>query len=114
MAGVSIRPLFGIFIAFAMLFAPVALQSGAAMAMAPTDHQAQMAGSGHCGEQPAKSHDGKMVDKSCCAAMCVAAAVVPTVTLEPHAHARQIARTVSNQFHHSFLAELPTPPPRVA
>ena len=111
---VSIRPLFAMLIAFAMLFAPLALQSGAAMAMAPADHHAQMMETGHCGEQPAKSQHGKMVDKSCCAAMCVAVAVAPSVTVEPHEYTPSVERPALDQFQRSYLAELPTPPPRRA
>ena len=111
---VSIRPLFAILIAFAMLFAPLAMQSGAAMAMAPADHNAQMMETGHCSEQPAKSHNGKMVDKSCCAAMCAAVAVAPAVTTEPDTYARTVDRPAPDQFQRSYLAELPTPPPRRA
>ena len=111
---VSLRPLFATLIAFAMLFAPLALQSGAAMAMAPGDHHAQMTETNHCGEQPAKSHDGKTVDKSCCAAMCTAIAVAPTPMSEPQVFASSIERPSLIQFNHSFLAELPTPPPRLA
>lgn len=111
---VSLRPLFAMLIAFAMLFAPVALQSGAAMAMAPADRHAQMMGAGHCGKQPAKSQPGKMVDKACCAAMCTAVAVTPSVTLEPQVFAVDSRRPSPNQFHRSYLAELPTPPPRLA
>ena len=111
---VSIRPLFAILIAFAMLFAPLAMQTGAAMAMAPADHHAQMMESGHCGEQPAKSQDGKMVDKSCCAAMCAAVAVAPAVTAEPDTYAPTVDRPALDQFQRSYLAELPTPPPRRA
>ena len=101
-------------IAFAMLFAPLALQSGAAMAMAPADHHAQMMETGHCGEQPAKSHDGKSMDKSCCAAMCAAVAVAPAVEAEPHALSPSVDQPAIDQFQRSFLAELPTPPPRRA
>jgi hypothetical protein len=111
---VSLRALFAMLIAFAMLFAPLALQSGAAMAMAPADHHAQMMKTGHCGEQPAKSQDGKMADKSCCAAMCAAVAVAPAVTVEPHAYAPSVEHPTLDQFQHSYLAKLPTPPPRRA
>ncbi|MDP9422052.1 MAG: hypothetical protein M3Q19_04320 [Pseudomonadota bacterium] len=110
----SHRSLFAMLIAFAMLFAPLALQSGAAMAMAPADHHAQMMESGHCGEQPAKSQDGKTMDKSCCAAMCAAVAVAPSVKAEPHVLTPSAQRPALDQFQHSFIAELPTPPPRLA
>ena len=112
--GVSSRPLFAMMIAFAMLFAPLAMQSGSAMAMAPADHHAQMMKSGHCGEQPATDHDGKLVDKSCCVAMCTAIAVAPVVPVEPHAFAKIMDRPSLTPVHHGFLAELPTPPPRRA
>jgi len=111
---VSLRPLFAMFIAFAMLFAPLAMQSGGAMAMAPADHHSQMMESGHCGDQPAKGDHGKSAEKSCCVAMCAAVAVAPTASIEPHALVSSSERPSPAQFHHSFLAELPTPPPRLA
>jgi len=110
----GLRPLFAIWIAFAMLFAPLVLQSGAAMAMAPADHHSQMMDKGHCGEQPAKGENNKSMDKSCCAAMCAAVAVVPAVSFEPHHFSQSIERPALDQFQHSYLAELPTPPPRLA
>lgn len=110
----SLRPLFAILFAVAMLFAPLATIGGSAMAMAPADHHAQMAESGHCGEQPAKGDHHKAPEKSCCVAMCAAVAVAPTTTIEPHALATSVDRPSLAQFHHSFLAELPTPPPRLA
>jgi hypothetical protein len=111
----SLRPLFAMLIAVAMLFAPLAIQSGNAMAMAPAaDHHAQMMEGGHCGDQPAKSQDSQSDDKSCCVAMCTAIAVAPTTPIEPHALASSVERPSLTQFSHSFLAELPTPPPRLA
>lgn len=110
----SLRLLPAMLIALAMLFAPLAMQSGAAMAMAPAGHHAQMTKAGHCGEQPAKSHDGKAMDKSCCAAMCAAVAIAPAAEGEPHALAPSVEHPSLDFFHHSFLAELPTPPPRLA
>ena len=108
------RLLFALLIAVAMLFAPLAMQSGAAMAMAPADHHSQMTKGGHCGDQPAKSHDGKAMDKSCCAAMCAAVAIPPALRIEPQALALAAERPGLDLFHHSFLAELPTPPPKLA
>ena len=111
----SLRPLFATLIAFAMLFAPLAVSSGSAMAMAPAaDDHAQMMEGGHCGEQPAKNKHDKPDDKSCCVAMCSAIAVAPVVPIEPHALASSIERPSLVQSNHSFLAELPTPPPRLA
>lgn len=110
----SLRPLLAMLFAFAMLFAPLATQSGAVMAMAPSDRHAQMMESGHCGEQPAKGNHDKAPDKSCCVAMCAAVAVAPGVSAEPHAMVASVEQPSLTQFHHSFLAELPTPPPRLA
>ena len=111
---VSLRPLFAILIAFAMLFAPLAMETGSAMAMAPADHQSQMMEKGHCGDQPAKGKDGKTMDKSCCVAMCTAVAVTAVSPVEPLAFARIADLPSLDQFHHSYLAKLATPPPRRA
>ena len=111
----SLRPLFAILIAFAMTFAPLAILGGSAMAMAPaTDHHETMMQSGHCAEQPAQDTDNKSEDKSCCVAMCTAIAVAPVVPIEPHALASSIEPPSLIQFNRSILAELPTPPPRIA
>ncbi len=111
----SLRPLFGMLIAFAMLFAPLGLGSGSAMAMAPSaDHHAQMMDSGHCGERPAKGDHDKAPDKSCCVAMCAAVTVAPSASVEPYFFPQSIERPSLVRFDHSFLAELPTPPPRLA
>ena len=112
--GVSLRPLFATLIALAMLFAPLAMQSGSAMAMAPADHHAQMMEKGHCGDQPATGKDGKQMDKSCCVAMCTAVAMTPAAPLEPHTFHGPADHPQLSQFHHGYLAKLPTPPPRRA
>ncbi len=113
--GVSLRPFFAILIAAAMLFAPFAMQSGSAMAMAPADHHAQMMDKGHCGDQPAEGENGKMaMGKSCCVAMCTAIAVTDTVRVEPLAFGRIVDRPSVQVFHQSYLAKLATPPPRRA
>jgi hypothetical protein len=111
---VSLRPLFAILIAVAMLFAPLATPTGSAMAAMPADHHAQMMEKGHCGEQPAKGQDGKAADKNCCVAMCAAAVVALSALVEPQIYHRTIQRPAPQQFGRSFLAELPTPPPRRA
>ena len=112
--GVSLRPFFAILIAIAMLFAPLAMQTGSAMAMAPTDHQSQMMNKGHCSDQSASGKDSKMAGKSCCAAMCTAVAVSPVSPVEPLAFERVADRPSLVQFRHSYLAKLATPPPRRA
>lgn len=109
---VSLRPLFTILIAFAMLFAPLAMEAGSVMAMAPAEQQSKMMEKGHCGDQLANGKHGKAMGKSCCAAMCTAVAVAAAV--EPLAFARIVDRPSQEQFHHSYLAKLATPPPRRA
>ena len=111
---VSIRRFLAIMIAFAMLFAPLATQSGSAMAMGPTDHQSQMMNQGHCSDQPTGGKDSKVPGKSCCVAMCTAVAVEPASPIEPMAFERVADRPSLDQFHHSYLAKLATPPPRRA
>ena len=111
---VSLRPLFAILIAFAMLFTPLAMQSGSAMAMGPADHQSQMMNQGHCSDQPTGGKDSKMGGKSCCVAMCAAVAVAAVSPVEPLAFERVADRPSLVQFHHSYLAKLATPPPRRA
>lgn len=111
---VSLRPLFAILIAVGMLFAPLAMQSGSAMAMAPADHYAQMMEKGHCADQPTKNSDSKPLDKSCCAATCSVAAVTAVSPGQPPEFGRTVDRPSIEQFRHSYLAELATPPPRRA
>ena len=110
---VSLRRLFATLVAAAMLFAPLAIQSGSAMAMAPGDHHAQMMEKGHCGDQPAEGEDGKM-GKSCCVAMCMGVAVTAAVQMETVAFKRMLDRSSLDVFPHSYLAKLATPPPRGA
>ena len=113
-ARMSLRPLTAMLIAFAMLFAPFALQSGAAMAMAPADHHSKMLSASHCEEQSSQKQDSGVTDKSCCAAMCTAVAVAPAMAAERHVFDPNLDRPRLDLFHHSYLAELPTPPSRHA
>ena len=70
--------------------------------------------SGHCGDQPAKGEDGKMMSKSCCVATCAGVAVTAAMPIESLAFARIVERPSLEVFHHSYLAKLATPPPRRA
>lgn len=114
MIRMSLRSFFAMMIAFAMLFAPFAMQTGGAMAAIPSDHHAQMIEQGHCGGQPADGKTDKAGGKSCCVAMCVAIAVAPAVPSQPLAFAPTIARPTLVQSPLSYLAKLATPPPRSA
>ena len=110
----SLRPLFAILIAIGMILAPLGIRSGAAMAMPPSGHHEQMAMSDHGGEQPAKGKHQKSAEDACCVAMCMAVAPAPASELEPHALSASLDRPGLDQFGRSFLAKLPTPPPRLA
>ena len=97
-----------------MLWAPVAFQSGAAFAMAPEDHSAQMMEKGHCDEGMSTEDDGKSTGKTCCAAMATAIVVPSVASVEPVPRLDAPGRLPIWQDGPSFLAELPTPPPRHA
>ena len=113
MARVSLRPIFTILIAFAMLFAPFAMPTRA-MAMAPADEHSQMMASEHCGDQSSDDMDSNATKTSCCVAMCAAVAVVPLSAIEPQVFARIADRPSPIQFIPGYFAELATPPPRRA
>lgn len=109
----SIRTLFAILVAVALLFAPAFTGAGMVQAAAP-DHHAQMMEQGHC--DPASDEDqsepaGKM---ACCGAMCMAVAVTPATI----AFAKSLLGDVPVASLHGFRtgapAELATPPPRAA
>jgi len=114
MAAMSLRPLFAILLAIGLMLAPLGIRSGAAMAMAATDHHAQMANGDHCDEQSSKSQHQKSGENACCVAMCMAVAPAPAAHLEPQALTASLDQPALDQFGRSFLAELPTPPPRLA
>jgi hypothetical protein len=114
MAAMSPRPLFAILVAIGMLVAPLGIRNGAAMAAAPSGHHEQMAMGEHCGEQPAKTKHEKSSESACCIAMCMAVAPAPAAKLGPHFLTASVDRPAPDQFGRSFLAELPTPPPRPA
>lgn len=109
---VSLRPIFAILIAFAMLFSPFAMRTGSAMAAMSSDHHSQMMAKAHCGEQPSSGTADKTHTKSCCVAMCSAIAVAPASPAEPLAFARAMERPAREQSPHGYLANLATPPPR--
>lgn len=100
--------------AFAMLFAPLAMQSGVAMAAMPMQH-GEMAQSGHCGSEDDGGGDertGAMTQ--CCVAMCSAVAPLGVPSIEPLAYHAPMLAAFRPAAHRLFLAELPTPPPRAA
>lgn len=116
----SLRPLFALLVAIAMLLAPALSRAGAALAAVP-DHHGQMMQSDHCKSAPSYVQDGdgitgqgKADPRSCCISMCMAVAVSPLVprhAVTPHGEAT--AFPLANQYH-GCIAEIATPPPRLA
>lgn len=111
---VSIRPFFAILIAAAMILSPFALRGGMAMAAPAGNHHAEMTNQDHCSPQQGERDAGNADGKNCCAAMC-ANIVLPTADpVEPLAYAQGIDQPAIASIGTSFLAKLPTPPPRAA
>ena len=106
---VSIRALFAVILALAVLVAPGV--TGAAMA-APAHHAMAMMEAGHCDTPPASSGDHKMAGKSCCIAMCTTIAVAPSAPAEMSPPREQVAEFAAAQVYHGLPAEIATPPPR--
>ena len=99
--------------ALAMLVAPMAMQSGMAMAAMPMDH-GEMAQTGHCGDEDAGDEDRSGAMTQCCVAMCSAVAPLGTTAIEPIPYHAPILASFRSTEHGAFLAKLPTPPPRLA
>lgn len=109
---VSIRKLFAMLIALAVLFAPGV--TGAAMA-ASTDHQMQMMQGGHCNmPMSGKSDHDKMGGQNCCISMCMAVAIAPSTSADVQPLSAQITQFALARTYHGTLAEIATPPPRLA
>lgn len=99
--------------AFAMLVAPLAIQSGVAMAAMPMDH-GEVAQSNHCGGEDDGGGDQSGAMTQCCIAMCSAVAPLGAPVIEPLAYQAPILAGFRSAGHRLFLGELPTPPPRAA
>lgn len=108
-----LRRLHLILAALAMLIAPVAMQSGMAIAAMPMDHR-EMAQAGHCGDGAPEKGDKSGAKSPCCVAMCSAVAPLGAASIEPIAYHAPMLFGLLSAEHHPFLAELPTPPPRTA
>jgi len=108
---VSVRKLFSVLLALAILFAPAVTY--AAMPMAMGQGGMQMMAMGPC-EAPPSTTDHKTPAKNCCMAMCMAIAVAPekpVALLEPQHAVSYFATPIS---WHGHLGEIATPPPRIA
>lgn len=116
----SIRTLFAMLVAVAVLFAPALTRAGEAFAAVP-DHHVQMLQSGHCKTAPSHSGDGdkssdhdKSAGMNCCISMCMAVAVAPPARPQAAAlHGPAATFPLAHQYH-GCIAEIATPPPRLA
>lgn len=108
----SIRKLFAILVAVAVLFAPSFTTVAMASAAVP-DHHAQMMEKGHCDSTSGEDKD-QPADMSCCGAMCMAVtANSPAIALvEPLIG--DVSMTSLRAFQTGIPAELATPPPRAS
>jgi hypothetical protein len=113
-AFMSLRRLLAAFVGLALLWAPVALQNGTAMASAPADHSEQMMAEGHCDEGQGDDQPGHAFGKACCALMCMGIETPPLAVAAPQGLIRAPALPALRPSGPGFLAELPTPPPRRA
>lgn len=109
---VSIRRLFAILVAVAVLFGPVFTHASAASA-AVGGHHSQMVDAGNCeSPTPVSSQDDTTPTKSCCVSMCMGVAAMPA----PRASSSMVrpvpAVAAIPTLHLSYLGEIATPPPR--
>lgn len=109
---VIISRLFAFFVALSLLFGPLAMDR--AMAAAPGSDHAQMAKDEHC--DPAKNGKADEADsKSCCGAMCAAAAIaVPQAATSEPLFDRLAASSALKSLPRGIPSEISTPPPRFA
>lgn len=99
--------------ALAMLVAPLAMQSGMAVAATPMVH-GEMAQTDHCGDGDAGDEDRSGALTQCCIAMCSAVTPLGAAPVERLAFHEPILAGFRLSEHRAFLAKLPTPPPRPA
>jgi hypothetical protein len=111
---VSIRKLFAIFIALAVLIAPSVAYAAMPTALTP-HHDMRTMDVGHCQMLPSKSSDHNKFDgKSCCISMCMAVAVAPFTPADTVEPKHSVAYFAVPQSWHGYLGEIATPPPRAA
>ena len=108
----SIRKLFAIMVAVAVLFAPAFTSSMPAYAAVP-DHHAQMMEKGHCDPAMDMNQD-EPTDMACCGAMCMAVAVTPPASEMAEPLVGSVAVGRLQDFQTGIPAEIATPPPRAA
>lgn len=110
-SAVTMRTLFALFAALAVLFAPLSSPAYAAASVSD-DHHAQMAADGHCKVKPTPDSKDPAPAKSCCVATCASLAVAPSGAdrgLEPKPEPA-IFTLATHRL--GYLGEIATPPPR--
>ena len=109
---VSLRQLFAMAIALAVLLAPAFGRAGEAYASTAAHHDMQMADGGHC--TPSKSTSDKAPEKICCVSMCMGVSMTLERQVELRASEGKIAPALSGtaSLHLSYLGEIATPPPK--
>ncbi len=114
---VSIRTLFAILVALAVLLAPAVTRAGEAFAAIP-DHHAQMMKSGHCKAPPTGSdqqqQDDETTSESCCVSVCAGMAFTPDAPVAERLRPRVPVTFDVRTFRLGPPAEKATPPPRRA
>lgn len=114
----SIRTVFAILVAVAVLFTPALTRAGEAFAAVP-DHHAQMMAKGFCKTSPSHSGDGSSSDHdkagmNCCISMCMAVAVAPPAAAQSEILHEAAATFPLTHQYHGCISEIATPPPRLA
>jgi hypothetical protein len=111
---VSVRSLLACFVALAMAFAPFAMPMGEARASASTGHHSEMMQAGHCDGQQAPDQHKSQKEKPCCAAGCMAAAMLSASGGETIELLGSVDRPGLDRFRLGVPAEIATPPPRIS
>ena len=114
LGAMKVHTVFAILIAAAMLLAPLAIRSGAAMAMAPSAHPEQTIDKGHCSGQAGQPDGGQDPGDTCCAAMCNGLAVAAAAPVEAAVSPEPLLTVAPVADRHGVSAKLPTPPPRLS
>lgn len=109
----SIRKLFAIFVALAVLFAPAASRATAAIA-GVSDHELMMEQTGHCRMPSGSADHRKGADKTCCISMCMAATVNDLAPSADEFFTQITPVPMIPTLHIGCLGDIATPPPRLA
>jgi hypothetical protein len=110
---VSIRKIFAILVALAVLATPSVTYAAMPVA-APHHHDMQIMEMGHCQTPPSNSGDHGQADKNCCISMCMALAVAPAAPGDAAEWKHAITYFTVPQSWHGYIGEIATPPPRTA